>query len=132
MRDEAAQIVLEMCIADCPVSEPTPTNFQSGLLRDSLRIEDTEDDDLSVSVSIGSDLDYAQYTDEVDTSIHPIDATNVPFMRFWWENAPIEWGGPGIYKFEHVTHPGTKGQKWFSSKMEDRWQTALEQVQGGP
>lgn len=123
LRDAAAADVLASCKEDCPVSEVTPTNPVSGTLRDSLEIVDVDDDGTVFSFAIQSEVDYASFTDEEDTVEHPIRAKYAPRLRFWWEDGPA---GAGIYHYKQVTHPGTKGQHWFASKNEERFNDALE------
>ena len=52
----------------------TPTNPNPGTLRDSMRILETVDDSPTFGGAIGSDLDYAGFTDEIDTQPHVIEA----------------------------------------------------------
>lgn len=123
--DAAALIVLADCKAAAPVSEPTPTNFTSGQLRDSLALADSADISPVFARSVVSPLDYAQYTDTVDTMPHEIRARNAPVLRFWWDRGPA---GPGIYHYLRVLHPGTRGQHWFTEPMPARWDDALDTV----
>ena len=46
-------------------------------------------------------------------------------LRFWWDRGP---GGPDIYYFFRVNHPGTRGQRWFASRNADRFAQALGRV----
>lgn len=125
VRDEVADDVLASARDDAPVSPPSPTNDHSGQLRDSLEVVDFDEGDGVFTFAVVSDLDYAQFTDDVDTSPHEIVAVNARFLRFWWENGP---GGPDIYYFTSVQHPGTHGQHWFGDKMQDRVDDALRRV----
>lgn len=124
--DQAYELVLDDCRDDCPVSTPTPTSTREpGQLRDSLRLLEQYTNGTLHVRAIGSDLDYAPYTDEVDTGTHDIFGN--PWLRFWWDGP----NGPGIYFYKHVVHPGTTGQRWFHSKNLGRFQSALATVTGG-
>lgn len=121
----AALRVVDMAKLDAPVSEVTPTNSHSGQLRDSIAVLDDTVEGNSAIWTVGSDLEYAGFTDEVDTSPHIIRAVNAPMLRFWWDRGPQ---GPGIYHYLWVRHPGTRGQRWFASRNAERWERALTAV----
>lgn len=133
IRDEAARIVRaagEIVLADvkdsCPVGQDTPTRRTApGGLRDSFEIVEIDDTGDVYSLTIGSDVDYASFTDEQDTAPHLIFASATTVLRFWWDNGP---GGPGIYNLRFVRHPGTHGQHWFASKNQARWDHALAEA----
>lgn len=126
IRDDAADRVLQMCKDDCPVGQDSPTRSQPpGRLRDSLHIDGVFDESPRFTFEIASNLDYAQFTDDVDTQPHLIFAVFAKSLRFWWEDGP---DGPGIYNYKWVRHPGTHGQHWFADKNEARFNDALDEV----
>lgn len=125
--DVAGDLVVDMCKADAPVSQASATNPAPGRLRDDIRILDRLSGDVEMR-AVGSDLVYAGFTDEVDTAPHRIEATNSPLLRFHWDRGP---SGPGVYFFRFVNHPGTTGRRWFASKMDDRWVSALDTANAG-
>lgn len=133
IRDEAARVLHaagDIVLADvkdaCPVGQDTPTRRTApGGLRDSFAITQVDDIGDVYSLTIGTDVEYASFTDEEDTAPHLIFASASKVLRFWWDNGP---GGPGIYNLRFVRHPGTHGQHWFASQNQTRWQSALQQA----
>lgn len=120
--DRAAEITLQECKDACPVSNPSPTNLTSGQLRDSLQILEESDDGTVFLRAIGSELPYAQFTDDVDTAAHEINPVYGSRLRFYSERT-------GKIEFrKSVWHPGTTGTRWFAEPMPGRWEQACEQA----
>lgn len=61
---------------------------------------------------VGNRKSYAWYVHQ-GTKAHDIPGD--PILRFFWPKAPSSMGGPGIYFFKTVHHPGTKPQPWLWS-----------------
>jgi len=127
LADRAAALVVDKAKAAAPVSTPSPTNNHSGQLRDSLDVLESFESATGTGVvavrAVGSLLNYAQFTDEVDTAPHQIYPLGTHHLRFWWDRGPA---GAGVYYMPHVNHPGTTGKRWFASSAEAWWLDALQ------
>lgn len=112
----ASEVVLQETRAAAPVD--------TGRLRDSIELGPVVMAGDKVSVTIGSPLDYALFT---DVGTRPHEITGNPLLAFEWPAA-----GPGVFFFHSVQHPGTTGTDWFGtndlSVMGNRWSDALGSV----
>ena len=68
-------------------------------------------------VIVGADVPYAMYHHK---GFGPFDifakSPKKPLV-FYWHNAPMELGGPGVYYFLRVHHPGFKGNPFLTNAL---------------
>lgn len=107
----AANALLDDLVADAP--------FDTGELVQSAFGPEIDPDNLTAT--IGFMAPQADWTNE-GVAPHDIYPVNAPALTFFWENGP---DGPGVYSFQHVSHPGQEATGWFDDAV-DRWDDYVE------